>query len=61
MHLEVNRSRIWKKGCLKLDIRKKFFTVEVVKHLNNLPKEVVDSPSLEMFIKSVSVALGDMV
>lgn len=50
-HLEVNRSKIWKEGCLKLDIGKKFFTVKVVNHWNNLPREVVDSPSLEMFIK----------
>ncbi|KFR07819.1 hypothetical protein Y956_08080, partial [Nipponia nippon] len=38
-----------KEGRFGLDIRKKFFTVRVVKHWNRLPREVVDAPSLDMF------------
>jgi len=32
-----------------VDIRKKFFTVRVVKHWEGLPREVVAAPSLETF------------
>jgi len=31
----------------RLDVRKKFFTWRAVKHRHRLPKEVVDTPSLE--------------
>jgi len=38
-----------KGGRLRLDIRKKFLTMRVVKHWNRLPREVADAPSLETF------------
>ncbi|KFQ92419.1 hypothetical protein Y956_08351, partial [Nipponia nippon] len=50
-----------KEGRFRLDIRKKFFTMWVVRHWNRLPREGVDAPSLEMFKARLDGALSNLV
>ncbi|KFR09401.1 hypothetical protein Y956_07929, partial [Nipponia nippon] len=49
-----------KEGRFKLDKRKKFFTVRVVRHWNRLPREAVDAPSLEVFKARLAGALSNL-
>ncbi|KFP18927.1 hypothetical protein Z169_11186, partial [Egretta garzetta] len=48
-------------GRFRLDIRKKFFTVRVIKHWNRLPREVVEAPSLEAFKARLDGALSNLI
>ncbi|KFW63004.1 hypothetical protein AS28_13155, partial [Pygoscelis adeliae] len=50
-----------KGGRFRLDIRKKFFTLRVVKHWHRLPREVVDAPSLETFKVRLDGALSKLI
>jgi len=48
-------------GRFRLDIRKNFFAERVTKSWNRLSREMVESPSLEVFRSHVDVALHGVV
>jgi len=50
-----------KEGRFRLYIRKKLFTVWVVRHWNRLPREAVDVPSLAVFKARLDGALSNLV
>ena len=50
-----------KEGRFRLDIKRKFFTMRVVRCWNGLPREVVDAPYLEVFRARLNGTLGILV
>jgi len=50
-----------REGRFRLDTRKKFFTMRVVKHWHRLSREVVNAPSLETFQARLDRALSNVI
>ncbi|KFO89820.1 hypothetical protein N320_12080, partial [Buceros rhinoceros silvestris] len=48
-------------GRFRLDTRKKFFTIRVVRYWNRLPREAVGAPSLEVFKARLDRALINLI
>lgn len=46
---------------IHLNMGKSFFILRVTKHWNRLPREVVESPSLEGFKRHLDLVLDDVV
>jgi len=50
-----------KENRFRLDIRKKFFAVRVVRHRSRLPRQVVDASSLAVFKARLDGALSNLI
>jgi len=50
-----------REGRFRLDTRKKFVTIRLVKHWNRLSREAVEAPSLETFKARLDGALSNLI
>jgi len=60
-HETSYRGQVPTDARVRLDIRKKFFPVRVVRHWHRLHKAVVDAPSLETFKATLDGSLSTLI
>ncbi|KFV18081.1 hypothetical protein N340_11065, partial [Tauraco erythrolophus] len=50
-----------KESRFQIDLRKKFFTLRMMRNWNRFPREIVAAPSLEVFKSRLDEALSNLV
>ncbi len=58
--MRANGLKLWQ-GRFRLNIRKNFFSESMMRHWHRLPREVVESLSMEVFRNHGVVAVRDIV
>ncbi|KFO73369.1 hypothetical protein N303_13270, partial [Cuculus canorus] len=51
----------WRRGRFRVEIKRKFFAMRVVRHWHRLPREAVAAPSLEVFKARLDGGLSSLI